>query len=83
MKTYSILPLIATVTFKPSNTVGLTIMVRNGDFPTGDNNFAHHRGITTIAPTGTTQAEVKFANIAIGGHGCQDINIDDVSLSVD
>ncbi|MDB8564224.1 hypothetical protein GMB70_05555 [Turicibacter sanguinis] len=73
-------PLTATVTFLPSNVVGLTIPIRSGDLPTGESIFSYYRGITSQAPAGTEQIEVRFI---YGNAGIEAVNIDDVSLSVD
>lgn len=73
-------PLTATVTFLPSCQTGLTIAIRSLDLPTGNGDFTYYRGITSQAPAGTNQVQVRFT---YGTPGNDIVNIDDVSLSVD
>ena len=61
-------------------TVGLTIQVRQQDLVNSNRVFAFFQGITTAAPVGTVKARIEFAVTAFGN---QNLDLDDVSFSVD
>jgi len=70
----------ATVTFLSAvgSTVGLEIIVNQGNMPPAVRQFGFYRGITTAAPTGATAAEITFVETSAGG---QYLDLDDVSFS--
>ena len=59
--------------------LGLSITVNAQDVPNSNRDFAYYRGITSLAPSNATNAQILFSVTASGG---QSLDLDDVSFSI-